>query len=142
MRSREAGQSKTTYAADKAVFPMMQDRFGLAVILLIAQLLITTVPAALAGAGSGVWTPGGPDVDLATVTHDGLGEAYGEAGQLSQVLQNIVSKGMKFTVAGETPKVHISTRPVPTRRSSSAGCPSSKRASVVLLGPGVTARYP
>lgn len=33
---REAGQYKTTYAADMAVFPLRQDRIGIAVILLIA----------------------------------------------------------------------------------------------------------
>ena len=33
---REAGQFKSTYAADMAVFPIRQDRIGLAVILLIA----------------------------------------------------------------------------------------------------------
>jgi branched-chain amino acid transport system permease protein len=32
---REAGQFKTTYASDMAVFPILQDRIGLAVILLI-----------------------------------------------------------------------------------------------------------
>ena len=33
---REAGQYKTSYAADMAVFPILQDRIGIAVILLIA----------------------------------------------------------------------------------------------------------
>lgn len=33
---REAGQYKSTYAADRAVFPLREDRVGLAVILLIA----------------------------------------------------------------------------------------------------------
>ena len=33
---REAGQYKTSYAADQAVFPMLQDRIGIAVILFIA----------------------------------------------------------------------------------------------------------
>src|SRR5262245_65748750 len=37
---REAGQYKTTYAADQAVFPILQDRIGLAVILLIAFVLV------------------------------------------------------------------------------------------------------
>ena len=31
---REAGQYKTTYAADMAIFPIRQDRYGLALILL------------------------------------------------------------------------------------------------------------
>ena len=36
MLYREAGQYKTNYAADMAVFPILQDRIGIAVILLIA----------------------------------------------------------------------------------------------------------
>ena len=46
----------------------------------------------------------------ATVTHEDLGAAAGEPGQLSQVLQNLVSNGMKFTSDGVTPEVHISSR--------------------------------
>src|SRR5450759_1269241 len=37
---REAGQFKTTYQADQAVFPILQDRIGLAIILLGAFVLI------------------------------------------------------------------------------------------------------
>jgi branched-chain amino acid transport system permease protein len=37
---REAGQFKTSYAADQALFPILQDRIGLAVILLIAFVVI------------------------------------------------------------------------------------------------------
>ena len=37
---REAGQFKTTYQADQAVFPILQDRIGLAVILFGAFVLI------------------------------------------------------------------------------------------------------
>jgi len=33
---REAGQYKTSYAADMAIFPILQDRIGIAVILAIA----------------------------------------------------------------------------------------------------------
>ena len=33
---REAGQFKTTYQADESVFPIRQDRYGIAVILLLA----------------------------------------------------------------------------------------------------------
>src|SRR5579862_6930 len=40
MLYREAGQYKTSYAADMAVFPILQDRIGLAVILLIAFVVI------------------------------------------------------------------------------------------------------
>jgi branched-chain amino acid transport system permease protein len=37
---REAGQFKTNYAADLAVFPIMQDQIGLAAILFIAAVII------------------------------------------------------------------------------------------------------
>ena len=37
---REAGQFKTTYQADHAVFPILQDRIGLALILFGAFVLI------------------------------------------------------------------------------------------------------
>lgn len=37
---REAGQFKSSYAADQSVFPILQDRIGVAVILLIAAVAI------------------------------------------------------------------------------------------------------
>ena len=37
---REAGQYKTTYAADMAIFPIRQDRYGMALILVVAFVLI------------------------------------------------------------------------------------------------------
>jgi branched-chain amino acid transport system permease protein len=40
MLYREAGQYKTSYQADQAVFPLTQDRIGLGVILLIAFVVI------------------------------------------------------------------------------------------------------
>src|SRR3954451_23625423 len=40
MLYREAGQFKSTYAADQAVFPLVQDRIGIAVILFIAFVVI------------------------------------------------------------------------------------------------------
>jgi len=40
MLYREAGQFKTSYAADMAVFPITQDRVGLAIILFIAAIII------------------------------------------------------------------------------------------------------
>jgi branched-chain amino acid transport system permease protein len=40
---REAGQFKTTYTADMAVFPIRQDRIGLALILLIVFVVIPLV---------------------------------------------------------------------------------------------------
>src|ERR1700687_4989851 len=40
MLYREAGQYKRSYAADMAVFPILQDRIGIAVILAVAFLVI------------------------------------------------------------------------------------------------------
>src|SRR6476620_2217857 len=40
MLYREAGQYKTNYAADVAVFPLREDRIGLAVVLLIAFVVL------------------------------------------------------------------------------------------------------
>jgi branched-chain amino acid transport system permease protein len=37
---REAGQYKTTYAADMAVFPVLQDRIGIGVILIVAFVVL------------------------------------------------------------------------------------------------------
>src|SRR5262249_52151807 len=37
---REAGQFKTSYAADEALFPILQDRIGIFLILLIAFVLV------------------------------------------------------------------------------------------------------
>ena len=37
---REAGQFKTSYTADQAVFPIRQDRIGLALILVVAFVII------------------------------------------------------------------------------------------------------
>jgi len=43
MLYRESGQYKTSYAADMAVFPILQDRIGLAVILFVAFVVIPLV---------------------------------------------------------------------------------------------------
>jgi branched-chain amino acid transport system permease protein len=43
MLYREAGQYKSNYAADMAVFPILQDRFGIVVILLVAYLVFPLV---------------------------------------------------------------------------------------------------
>src|SRR5256885_2017138 len=40
MLYREAGQYKTSYEADAAVFPLLQDRVGIALILLVAFVLV------------------------------------------------------------------------------------------------------
>jgi branched-chain amino acid transport system permease protein len=40
---REAGQYKTSYEADQAIFPILQDRIGIAVISLIAYVVIPLV---------------------------------------------------------------------------------------------------
>jgi branched-chain amino acid transport system permease protein len=43
MLYREAGQFKSTYAADTAIFPIRQDRIGMALILLVAFVVIPLV---------------------------------------------------------------------------------------------------
>lgn len=40
---REAGQFKATYASDQAIFPILQDRWGVAIILAIAYLVVPVV---------------------------------------------------------------------------------------------------
>src|SRR6202161_3855021 len=40
MLYREAGQYKTTYAADMAVFPVLQDRLGIGLILAVAFVVL------------------------------------------------------------------------------------------------------
>ena len=40
MLYREAGQFKTSYAADQAIFPILQDRWGMVVILAVAFVLV------------------------------------------------------------------------------------------------------
>ena len=51
MLYREAGQFKTTYAADMAVFPLLQDRIGIGVILLVAFVVIPLVGSDFVPAG-------------------------------------------------------------------------------------------
>ena len=46
----------------------------------------------------------------AVVTREPLGEACGEPGQLSQVLQNLIANGIKFTAEGVRPEVHVSAQ--------------------------------
>jgi len=43
MLYREAGQFKSTYEADAAVFPLREDRIGIAIVLLVAFLVIPVV---------------------------------------------------------------------------------------------------
>ena len=43
MLYREAGQFKTNYAADQAIFPVLQDRIAIALLLLVAYLAIPLV---------------------------------------------------------------------------------------------------
>ncbi|MCW2992420.1 MAG: hypothetical protein JWM73_3014 [Solirubrobacterales bacterium] len=58
-----------------------------------------------------------PDIDAVggEVVREPLGKAAGEPGQLSQVLQNLVANGMKFTAEGVRPVVHVSAARVESR---------------------------
>jgi light-regulated signal transduction histidine kinase (bacteriophytochrome) len=47
----------------------------------------------------------------AVIERSPLGRVSGEPGQLSQVLQNLVSNAMKFTSDGVRPRVSVSSRP-------------------------------
>jgi PAS domain S-box-containing protein len=53
----------------------------------------------------------GPSIEAAgaTVTHDRLPVVWGDAGQLAQVLQNLIANAVKFR-GGEAPRVHVSAR--------------------------------
>jgi signal transduction histidine kinase len=53
-----------------------------------------------------------PDIEErgAEVTREPLGRACGEPGQLSQVLQNLIANGIKFTAPGVAPRVHVSAQ--------------------------------
>ena len=55
MLYREAGQFKTTYGADQSVFPIRQDRIGIAIILLVAFVLVPLLAAVLVGVLTGGW---------------------------------------------------------------------------------------
>jgi branched-chain amino acid transport system permease protein len=43
MLYREAGQYKTSYGADQAVFPILQDKIGIALVLLVAYVVVPLV---------------------------------------------------------------------------------------------------
>ena len=40
---REAGQFKTSYAADQQIFPILQDRIGIGILLAIAFVVVPFV---------------------------------------------------------------------------------------------------
>lgn len=49
---REAGQFKTSYSADMAVFPILQDKIGIGIIIALAVLLPFAAPLGLMGWGT------------------------------------------------------------------------------------------
>jgi branched-chain amino acid transport system permease protein len=76
MLYREAGQFKTTYSADMAVFPIRQDRIGIAVILLIAYVgvpLFATLILTLAAIGLNILTGYTGLISLGTGAFMGVG---------------------------------------------------------------------
>lgn len=86
MLYREVGQFKTTYAADQAIFPIRQDRIGLAIILLaavampmvgsnflIASVMIPFLVYALAAIGLNILTGYTGLVSLGTAAFMGTG---------------------------------------------------------------------
>ena len=44
MLYREAGQYKTSYTADAAVFPILQDKIAIALLILIAYGVVPMIP--------------------------------------------------------------------------------------------------
>src|SRR5882762_1100397 len=61
MLYREAGQFNTTYAADQQLFPIRQDRIGMAILLAVAFVgvpLVSVVPEAAAAIDLNYWFNG------------------------------------------------------------------------------------
>src|SRR6202165_2932126 len=77
MLYREAGQFKTTYAADQSVFPILQDRIGIAVILFVAFVLVPLVASGFVL--SAVFIP----ILVFSLAAIGLNLLTGYAGQVS-----------------------------------------------------------
>ncbi len=100
---RETGQLKTSYAADQAIFPILQDRIGIAVILAIAYLVVPI-------AASDYWlgTIMLPFLIFALAAL-GLNILTGYAGQLSLGTGGFMACGAfaAFKLATAFPDLHI-----------------------------------
>jgi len=87
MLYRETGQFKTTYAADQQLFPIRQDRIGMAILLAVAFVgvpLVSVVPAAAAAIDLNYWFNGMLIPFLIfSLAALGLNILTGYAGQLS-----------------------------------------------------------
>ena len=87
MLYREAGQFKTSYAADQQLFPIRQDRIGMAILLAVAFVgvpLVSVVPAAAAAIDLNYWFNGMLIPFLIfSLAALGLNILTGYAGQLS-----------------------------------------------------------
>src|SRR5712675_1195843 len=77
MLYREAGQFKTTYGADQSVFPIRQDRIGIAIILLVAFVVVPLLASSFVL--SAVFIP----VLVFSLAAIGLNLLTGYAGQVS-----------------------------------------------------------
>src|ERR1700682_5509528 len=77
MLYREAGQFKTTYAADQSVFPILQDRIGVAVILFVAFVVVPLLASSFVL--SAVFIP----ILVFSLAAIGLNLLTGYAGQVS-----------------------------------------------------------
>ena len=82
MLYREAGQFKTSYVADQAIFPILQDRIFIALILAVA---FVGIPAAAVSAGSEAYWLGTIALPLMiyALAAIGLNILTGYAGQVS-----------------------------------------------------------
>src|SRR5438477_12176383 len=87
MLYREAGQFKTTYAADQQLFPIRQDRIGMAILLAVVFGGVPVAAATPALAGMidlNYWFSGGVSPLLIfSLAALGLNMLTGYAGQLS-----------------------------------------------------------
>ena len=70
MLYRESGQYKTSYAADMALFPIRQDRIGIAVILLLAFVAIPALGSDFLLDAVGHWPKERPIVTLCACPED------------------------------------------------------------------------
>ena len=100
---REVGQFKSTYAADMAVFPILQDRLGIAVMLAVAAVAVPLVANDFVL--TSIMIPG----LVFTLAAIGLNVLTGYAGQISLGTGAFMGVGAyaAFKLAGAFPEVNL-----------------------------------
>src|SRR2546423_15386766 len=126
MLYREAGQFKTTYAADQQLFPIRQDRIGMAILLAVVFVGVPVAAATPALAGmidfnywfSGVLIP----FLIFSLAALGLNILTGYAGQLSLGSAAFMAVGgfspLHFQASGPGPALPASFTPPGGRASA------------------------